>query len=113
MSAENAKITFSVPVAEEANEAGFTAVVKDAGGNELDTITHSDSVARNLDVISFNAEITERGIIEYNAVVKNNMTVASGAKNLYYISRRDRALHRKCRFTEAGRNKGNQWRDGV
>ena len=77
---ERKEITFSVPVAEEANEAGFTAVVKDAGGNELDTITHSDSVARNLDVISFNAEITERGIIEYNAVVKNNMTVASGAK---------------------------------
>ncbi len=77
---ERKEIAFVIPVAEDANEAGFTAVVKDKDGNELDTITHSDSEARILDVVSFNAEITERGIIEYNAIVKNNRTVASGAK---------------------------------
>ncbi len=71
--------TFGVPVNTETNEASFTAVILD-GDNELDSITHAETAYASVDVVSFNAEIKERGVIEFTAIVKNNSAVVSGER---------------------------------
>jgi hypothetical protein len=85
-------VSFAVPVAENEASAGFKAVVKDKDGNELDTISLSKEAQRKADVTSFNAEITDRGVISFNAVAINNEQVASG-DDKFTISAGDKVIY--------------------
>lgn len=89
---EKKYVAFSLPVAEQANETSFTAVVKDSVGNEITKTEFKDSVQRNLDVVGFNADITERGVIDFNATLKNNGSVTSGERT-FTVTAGDKQLY--------------------
>ncbi len=84
------ELTFGIPVNTETNEASFTAVILD-GGNELDSITHAETAYESVDVVSFNAEIKERGVIEFTAVVKNSSAVESDERT-FTVSKDSKVL---------------------
>lgn len=85
-------VSMSLPVAADENSAEFTAKVKDSKGNVLDEISVSDTVARKLDVASFDAEITERGKVTFDAVLVNNETVSSGDRTFQIVTDDDTVL---------------------
>ncbi|MBQ1537021.1 MAG: hypothetical protein IIZ73_01720, partial [Ruminococcus sp.] len=75
---EKELVYMSIPVDEDGNSAGFTATVKDRDGNELDKIMVEKTAERKLDVSFLDTEITERGVLTFDAVLTNNQRVKSG-----------------------------------
>lgn len=77
---ESAYVNVNLPVAEDGNKCGFTAVVKDAEGNKLAEISDSKEAQRIADVTRFDAQITERGKVSFTADIANAQSVATGTK---------------------------------
>ena len=83
---EKELVTMSIPVGEDGNSAGFTATVKDSYGSELDSITVSKTAERKLDVSFLDAEISERGVLTFDAVLTNNQRVKSGKETFELVT---------------------------
>ena len=79
-------VFISLPIDEDGNSTGFTAVLKDAEGNELDKLTVSDTVEPKLDVAAFDAEITERGKLAFDITLANNQPVTSGIETVRILT---------------------------
>ncbi|MBQ3427241.1 MAG: S-layer homology domain-containing protein [Clostridia bacterium] len=82
-----------VPIEEDGNSAEFTAVLKDSDGNELDKLTVSETVEPKLDVAAFDAELNERGKLEFNITLTNNQTVTSGTETVQIVTADNTVLY--------------------